>query len=84
MKFRVHTFQTIRVVYEVEAASADDAYKLVHADGWNMDHVERSFEDPEWADGMIVDPLLPNGDIDYDNVVNYAGDELERILEELK
>lgn len=75
MKYRVHTYQTIRIAYEVEAESALAAKLLIEDNGWGMDPVEVHLDDPEWTDDFIVDPILPNGDVDYPNVVNFVKEE---------
>jgi len=71
MKFRVHTYQVFRVVYEVEAESTDDAYRLVDAEGWEMNPVQIVHAE-EWLPDMIVDPLLENGDVDYEETRCYT------------
>jgi hypothetical protein len=75
MKYRVHTYQTIRVTYEVEADSAEAAYHQTMENGYEMSPDEVNMDNPEWADEMVVDPLLENGKVDYDNVVNFSGQE---------
>ena len=64
MKFRVHTFQTIRVTYEVEAESADAAKQEVDENGWQYDPKETILDCAEWTADFIVDPILPNGEVD--------------------
>lgn len=74
-KFRVHTFQVMRVPYEVEAASQEEAAKAVYDRADNETGEEPPIyrcadaEDAgEWQPDMIVDPILPDGTVDYDNV----------------
>ena len=67
-KFRVHSFQTVRFTYEVVAESAVAACEDVTRNGWKMMPVNIDLEEPEWTEDFIVDPLLPDGEIDYDNV----------------
>jgi hypothetical protein len=71
MKYRVHTYQVVRVTYEVEADSADEAKDYVDKEGYNLEPYSTHYDDPEWTEDFIVDPILPNGEIDYDNVKNY-------------
>ena len=73
MKYRVHTYQTIRVSYEVEADSADAAKELVEDEGFEMTpvYVGSTEEGAEWTNDYIVDPLFPDGSVDYENVKNY-------------
>lgn len=68
MKYRVHLFVSVRVHIEVEAESAQEA----------LQRAEEAFDpcmikDGEYADEMLapacVDPLLSDGDVDYDNSV---------------
>jgi hypothetical protein len=76
MKFRVHTYQEVRVSYEVEAESAEAAQKLVSDDGWNMEPVGAPGPlGGDWSPFYIVDPLLPDGSVDYDNVVHINEEE---------
>ena len=66
MKFRVHVFREYRETYEVEAENADAALNLID---------ENSLDDPtptELLDSLshaCVDPILPDGSVDYDNSV---------------
>lgn len=67
-KFRVHTYQVIRVPYEVEAESQEQAAKLVHADGGQkLEPSSPAEPSEEWMPDSVVDPLLPNGAVDYEN-----------------
>lgn len=72
-KYRVHTYQTFRVTYEINATSADEAKNMIFEDGWAMHPVATDYENPDWTDDCIVDPILPNGEIDYPNVKNWFG-----------
>ena len=74
-RYRVHTYQTVRVTYEIEAESAHAAKNIIFEDGWAMHPEEVDWENPEWTDDCIVDPLLPDGEIDYDNVHNWINGE---------
>ena len=74
MKFRVHTWQEIRFSYEVEADSAEEAHKMVSERGYAMSPCEVNYDDPAWSDFMIVDPILPNGEVDYENVQDFGVD----------
>ena len=75
--FAVHIYPTVRVkVAEVEADNALQAAKKINQelnlhdvlDGHRTPHGVESFE---WDEGQtkvaLVDPLLPNGEVDYDN-----------------
>ncbi|MBK7804347.1 MAG: hypothetical protein IPJ55_17130 [Chloracidobacterium sp.] len=75
MNPRVHTYQTIRIAYEVEAESALAAKLLIEDNGWDMEPVEVHLDETEWTDDFIVDPILPNGDVDYPNVVCFMKEE---------
>lgn len=68
MKFRVHIYQVQRVPYEVEAESQKQAAELVHADGGEkLDPCGEPENIGEWQPDSVVDLLLPNGDVDYEN-----------------
>jgi len=67
MKYRVHTFQANRYVYEVEADSAEEAYRKVDNEGCDMQPVVVDTDDPEWLPHMLVDPILETGEVDYEN-----------------
>lgn len=68
-KFRVHSFQVFRVSYEVDAATAELAEKMVRD---NPDDLSRSEIEAteECLPEVTVDPILANGEVDYDNVKN--------------
>jgi len=76
MKYRVHTFQVYRLTYEVEADSADDAKRMVDETGWDMQPVE-CVSTEEWLPDMIVDPISPDGSVDYESVTYYPQGELK-------
>ena len=65
-KFRVHLFKLIRVTYLVDAGGVKEAF-----DGVNSKYpelpIEGEFETDSYDSGVLVDPLLPDGEIDYDN-----------------
>lgn len=44
----------------------------VEENGWQMFPVEVCLDYPKWTDDFIVAPILPNGDVDYPNVVNFV------------
>lgn len=68
MKYRVHTYQVQRVPYEVEAESQKQAAELVHADGGKkLTPCSEPENAEEWQPDSVVDPLLPNGEVDYEN-----------------
>lgn len=67
-KFRVHTYQVVCVPYEVEAESPEQAARLVHDDGGEKyDPSGESDNIGLWQPDSSVDPLLPNGEVDYEN-----------------
>lgn len=70
MKFIVHTYQVIRVSYEVEAETNQDACKLVNRNYKNMTpcFVGSLDEDGVCTGDFVVDPILPSGEVDYDNI----------------
>lgn len=75
MKFRVHSFQVVRVTYEVEANSTIEAKGMVYHDEGTMTPIEvGDIPSEDWTENFIVDPILPNGEVDYDNVTNFSGD----------
>lgn len=77
MKYRVHSFQVVRVSYEVEANSTIEAKGMVDAGGdWMLPIVIGDIPSEEWTKTYIVDPLLPNGEVDYDNVTHF--DDIEK------
>ena len=66
MKFKVHLFREYRETFEVEADSADAALNLID---------ENSLDCPAQTELLdylyhaCVDPILPDGTVDYDNSV---------------
>lgn len=74
-KYRVHTYQVVRVDYEVEAGTPEQAAQMVYDRGDNESlEVAPIYRcsDPEdaeeWQPDMVVDPILPDGSVDYANV----------------
>ena len=74
MKYRVHTYQVVCVSYEVEADSAEQAKDKVEQDCWNMIpvYIGDPLEEIDLTGEFIVDPILDNGEVDYDNVQFFA------------
>lgn len=72
MKYRVHGFELVRTTYEVEADNADEAYSKGTAMFGVADPVECE-RTGDFDDFVIVDPLLPSGEVDYDNVRHFGG-----------
>jgi len=73
MKYRVHAYVEIRVSYEVEAESPQEARDTVDAQGWNMTPVDTGkVEDGVWSGDFVVDPLHSDGSVDYENVTNFS------------
>ena len=65
MKFRVHVFREFREAYEVEAEDAEAAVKLVDANLSDLTPVHTEMQD--YLPHTLIDPLLPDGTVDYDN-----------------
>ena len=65
MKFRVHVFREFREAYEVEAEDAEAAVKLVDANLSDLTPVQTEMQD--YLPHTLIDPLLPDGTVDYDN-----------------
>jgi hypothetical protein len=72
-KFRVHAYLVVRVTYECQAEDADAAKHKIDTEGYNMTpKFIGDIADAEWTNDYVVDPLLPNGEVDFDNVKNYS------------
>ena len=65
MKFRIHIFREFREVYEVEAEDAKTAVKIVDANLADLTPVHTEMQD--YLPHTLIDPLLPDGSVDYDN-----------------
>lgn len=65
MKFKVHLFREYRGTYEVEAENADAALNLVDGGNFCPDEGERLY----YISRACIDPILPDGTVDYDNSV---------------
>lgn len=65
MKFKVHLFREYRETYEVEADSADAALNLV--DENHPAPIQTEMLD--YLSHALIDPILPDGTVDYDNSV---------------
>ena len=66
MKFRLHVFEKVRHAFVVEADSAEQAYDMVE-DCIFDEEPESSEFTGEYDVDVCVDPLLPNGEVDFDN-----------------
>lgn len=65
MKFKVHLFREYRETYEVEADSADAALNLVDENPPAPIQTEML----DYLSHALIDPILPDGSVDYDNSV---------------
>lgn len=65
-KFRVHVFESVRVTLELEAESKADAYEKALTDPGKYEVVNIEHTG-EYASEACVDPLLPDGSVDYEN-----------------
>ena len=72
MKFRVHLYEEVRHIYEIEADDLEAAVALVKADpnllldGLRGRHVA-SESTGEFTNDFLVDPLDETGEVDYKN-----------------
>ena len=65
MKFKVHLFREYRETYEVEADSADAALNLVDENPPAPIQTEML----DYLSHALIDPILPDGTVDYANSV---------------
>jgi hypothetical protein len=65
MKFKVHLFREYRETYEVEADNAEAALNLVDEDPPAPIQTEML----DYLSHACIDPILPDGTVDYDNSV---------------
>ena len=65
MKFKVHLFRKYRETYEVEADSADAALNLVDENPPAPIQTEML----DYLSHALIDPILPDGTVDYANSV---------------
>ena len=65
MKFRSHIFREFREAYEVEAEDAEAAVKHVDANLSDLTPVHTEMQD--YLPHTLIDPLLPDGTVDYDH-----------------
>lgn len=66
MKFRVHVFEEVRRTYETEAESLEAAYSQVDDLIMHHEPVE-SERTGDYVQHVLVDALLPDGSVDYEN-----------------
>lgn len=65
MKYRVHLFREVRETFEVEAENHDEA--LAYVDMNIYDLTPKQKEELDFLPQSCVDPILDNGEVDYDN-----------------
>ena len=63
MKFRVHLFREYRETFEVEAENVDAALNYVDE---NISDLVPETEMLDFLPHACIDPLLPDGSVDYD------------------
>lgn len=68
MKFRIHMFEEIRRTYEVEADDIAHAARLADGPEFDFDDFIESERTGNYSDTFLIDPLLPDGEVDYENV----------------
>lgn len=66
MKFRIHAFESVRRTYEVNAESIEAAYAMLD-DLIDSDTPVDSEATGEYLGDALIDPILPNGKVDFDN-----------------
>lgn len=73
MIYRVVTFQVVRVAYEVGAESQVEAMSIVKAHGSTLEPTEvGALPTKEWTEDIFVEPILPNGVTDFENVTCFG------------
>lgn len=96
MQYAVNVYAVVRVkITHVEAASPEEAVKAVNQvhlgrvlenngpidvglpDGMSVDYV---CDAEEALRGAVVDPILPSGEVDYDNTVNFEAETIEALV----
>ena len=77
MKYRVHAFLTFRVSYDMEAESPEEVTRRVR-DWHDMGDPVEARKTDEMPPNIIIDPILPNGEVDYEGRVNARTDEEEQ------
>lgn len=65
MKFKVHLFREYRETYEVEADSCELALAIADKNIQELTPVSSEMQD--YLPYALVDPILPNGEVDYDS-----------------
>lgn len=66
MKFRIHAFEEVRRTYEIEAESMEEARSKADEVIGLAEPVATEFTG-EFIEVFLIDPLLPNGEVDFDN-----------------
>lgn len=67
--FAVHQYHVVIRTFHVEADSAEASAQLAH-EIWPVLELVSQEDDDEVLDDVMVDPLLPNGKVDYNNAVS--------------
>jgi len=66
MKYHLHAFEEVRRTFEVEANSIEEAAAMLDAAIQNQDPIASELTGDFDVD-FCVDPILPDGEVDYDN-----------------
>jgi len=66
MKYHLHAFEEMRRTFEVEANSIEEAAAMLDAAIGNQDPIASELTGC-FTTHFCVDPILPNGEVDYDN-----------------
>lgn len=77
-KYRVHIFEEVRRAFEVEADSPHEAMERVR-DNWPAMSATQVEDTGEITDFIVIDPLLPDGEVDYENVIQVEGPSISRL-----
>lgn len=65
-KYRVHVFEEVRMAYEIEADSPQEAVDRLVANFDSYQQVESEFTG-DYSNDVCVDPLLEDGTADLEN-----------------
>lgn len=66
MKFRIHAFEEVRRVYEIEAESMEEARSKADEVIGLAEPIESEFTG-DFSREFLIDPILSNGGVDFDN-----------------
>jgi hypothetical protein len=75
MKFRIHAFEDVRRVYEIEAESMEEASAKVDEVIGLAEPIESEFTG-DFSREFLIDPILSNGGVDFDNAKWFGGDDI--------